>query len=921
MHRYLWGQLRHRGHRPLALLLGMLVATTSFAVLIGTVRTSRLRVAGTVKASSRSAYDILVRPRGSTIGLERSRGLVRENYLSGIFGGISLRQYGAVRRISGVQVAAPIAMVGYVLQDVRVPVDLTDLLAGRRRQLFRVSVTRSTDRGLTRVRDLRSTYVYVTRRPLEPVTRFSAAQSVFGPTERLESGRRVVVCPAATTPRRASGPFDPGARERMDCWSTRSGLEARGFAGLPGGHVGALVDWPFPFLVAAIDPGPEAALAQVDDAIVDGRYLRAADRPTTVTTGVSSYLQVPVLVSTRPYADDGDAVTVSRLSAAAAATMTRGLGPERLDRRLSAAQGPIVRRRRIDATAAYRQLLERLSAGLATFVDSYWTVGAARYRQRGAKTLVPTPVDNPDAVWRSALQSTGFVLAPIDAADTAFRPVVAHVGSNKTNGEIRLPALHAVGRFDAARLPGFNPLSAVPLETYNPPTAGAVDARTDRLLGGRELLPNGNIAGYLQSPPLMLTTLASLSAFTNPAVFGRHTTHGAPISVIRVRVAGVTGADAVSRERVRVVAEEIAQRTGLDVDVTQGSSPTPMTIRLPAGRLGRPALSLREGWVKKGVAVAILGALDRKSVLLLALILAVCALYVANAAAAAVRTRRTELGVLACLGWRARKLFATVLLEVGLVGLGAGVIGALLAVALASPLGLEIPVERAALAVPAAVVLALVAAFVPARRAARADPAAAIRPAVQVVRRARNTRTVAGMAMTNLARAAGRSLLGALSLAVGVCALTLLLAVTLAFRGTVVGTLLGEAVSVQVRGVDYLAAAVTVVLGAAVVADVLYLNVRDRSAEFATLRAVGWREGPLARLVALEGVGMGLLGSVVGAGAGLALAAAFAGTLRPALVTTAAAGIAAGTLVAAAAVLLPVAMLRRLPTARALAEE
>ena len=175
--------------------------------------------------------------------------------------------------------------------------------------------------------------------------------------------------------------------------------------------------------------------------------------------------------------------------------------------------------------------------------------------------------------------------------------------------------------------------------------------------------------------------------------------------------------------------------------------------------------------------------------------------------------------------------------------------------------------------------------------------------------------------MTNLARAPGRTLLGALSLAVGVCALTLLLAVTLAFRGTVVGTLLGEAVSVQVRGVDYLAAAVTVVLGAAVVADVLYLNVRDRSAEFATLRAVGWREGPLARLVALEGVGMGLLGSVVGAGAGLALAAAFAGTLRPALVTTAAAGIAAGTLVAAAAVLLPVAMLRRLPTARALAEE
>jgi hypothetical protein len=260
---------------------------------------------------------------------------------------------------------------------------------------------------------------------------------------------------------------------------------------------------------------------------------------------------------------------------------------------------------------AYRELLKRLSAGLATFVDSYWTVGPTRYRQRGTRTLLPTPVANPDPVWRSAVQSTGYLAAPIDAADTAFRPIVPHVGSNKTNGLLRLPALRAVGRFDAARLPGFSALSAVPLETYNPPTAAPGDARTRRLLGGRELLPNGNIAGYLQSPPLMLTTLASLPAFNDPAVFGRHTTAAAPISAIRVRVAGVRGADAVSRERVRVVAQQIAQRTGLDVDATLGSSPTPMTIRLPAGKLGRPPLSPREGWVRKGVTAAILRALDR----------------------------------------------------------------------------------------------------------------------------------------------------------------------------------------------------------------------------------------------------------------------------------------------------------------------
>ena len=53
----------------------------------------------------------------------------------------------------------------------------------------------------------------------------------------------------------------------------------------------------------------------------------------------------------------------------------------------------------------------------------------------------------------------------------------------------------------------------------------------------------------------------------------------------------MTGADATSRERLRVTAERIAERTGLQVDVTAGSSPTPLLVDLPASRLGRPAVT------------------------------------------------------------------------------------------------------------------------------------------------------------------------------------------------------------------------------------------------------------------------------------------------------------------------------------------
>ncbi len=108
-----WSQLRYRTGRSLALLLGMLVATTAFTVLTAASRTSQLRTIGTVTSSFHAAYDILVRPAGSRTALETETGTVQPNFLSGIYGGITMAQYRQIQRITGVQVAAPIAMVGY----------------------------------------------------------------------------------------------------------------------------------------------------------------------------------------------------------------------------------------------------------------------------------------------------------------------------------------------------------------------------------------------------------------------------------------------------------------------------------------------------------------------------------------------------------------------------------------------------------------------------------------------------------------------------------------------------------------------------------------------------------------------------------------------------------------------------------------
>ena len=924
MRRVVASELLHRRGRSLALLVGIFLATTAFTVLTGASDTQRLQVRGTVAAHFRSAYDILARPRGSHTTLERSRDLVRPGVLSGIFGGITLSQWHTVLHTPGVAVAAPIAVVGYALPEVEVPVDLTSDLPRHGRALFRVRIERITDQGLTRQTDA-PLYVYASPRRFEPNPFSSGADTPaqFAPKEILP-GRNNLQPVCAEQLFATTGPWDPGVRAgsvapgNVDCWSLRTGLGVPGFPGVgfgpfPHGHVGAMIPAYLPFVIAAIDPRQEARLSFVNRAVVSGRYLRASDAPSHTIAH-----SVPVLAPISPYADEVINATIQRLPASAASRFVTGsplLGPA-LASFLARQPGRLLRHVAIGPQRAQRALLGNLRSALLPQVVDYWSVGPTGYRAGRDGVLAPLSVRNPAAAWMTI---NGFFTAPLSAQDTQFRALTVHIGAGDAQSGNTWPDLRSVGTFDPARLPGFSSAVASALATYRDPELRGADPASRRLLHGRALLPNGNLAGYLTQPPLMLTDLRSLPAFAGQNALPN--SGAAPISAIRVRVAGVTGIDAVSRERVRLAAQRIAARTGLAVDLTIGSSPVPLTVALPAGRFGRPALRLEEDWVKKGVAVAILAAADKKSLVLFVLILVVCALFVTNAASAAVRARRTELGVLAALGWTAWRRFAIMIGEVATIGLSAGLLSAVVALPISAAAGVRGSPIRAALAIPAALLLALLAGAVPAARAARLEPVAAVRPVVLESHRSFHPRGMTQLALINTLRAPGRTLLGAASLAVGVGTLTLLLAATLAFHNILVGTLLGSAVSVQVRGSDYFAATAIILLGVGAVADVLYLNVLDRAGELATLRATGWDRVTLMRLVATEGLWIGALGSLAGAALGLAGAAAFAGALPTELIVTSLIAALVGTVLSGTVSVLLATSLNRTPTLALLAGE
>ena len=899
MGRLAWSQLRFRIPRAVALLAGVLVAATAFTVLTAASRTAQLRTVGTVSAHFRPAYDILVRPKRSRTALETRAGTVQPNFASGIYGGITLAQYHRIQHIPGVGVAAPIAMVGYTLERLAVPVPLpASDYARPGRQLYRYTTTWVSAGGTTRITQPAS-YLYLTPDRL--------GQSSAGTADEILPNRsRVTVCPG---PAIAANPFGAAAQSNGWCWSKINGTAGLFVVSGLAHQAFATVNWSFPVLIAAIDPAAEAKLDGLNHAVMSGRYLTENAGDGHTAAGQPTF---PVLSAVNSGVGEYAVTQVQRLPAPAAPVT---LSPSWMAREAAVA-GRDVRRTTMSAQQAYRQVLGLgANSGQDQVVRKYWTAGPTRYRRAGNGGLTAIQTRNPQSIWRPGQLTVALLAPPVDELQSQYRVLQGHGYSGGA------PLARVVGEFDQAKIRPFDPLSRVPLGPYQPVTEAPADAASRTALHGGDLLPSLNLGGYVSQPVNLITTLAALPALENAGNFSGNLHASEPISVIRVRVAGVTGPDPVSLERIREVAQQIAVGTGLDVDIVAGSSPQPTAVSLPAGKFGQPPLELTEGWVKKGVAVAILTAVDKKSVVLFALILVVCVLFVANSATAAVRGRRRELGVLACLGWTRSRLFGTVLGELAVIGLAAGVLGAVAALPLAGALGLHASAFQALLAIPVAVGVAVIAGAVPAWLAARADPVASVRPPVLAVRRGHNPGGITTLAIVNVTRTPGRTLVGALSLAVGVAALTLLTAVTVTFRGVVVGSLLGNAVAVQVRGVDYVAVAATVALGVLAVADVLFLNIQERASELATIRSFGWRESTLARLVITEGAVIGTAGSLAGAALGLAAAAEFAGQLPARMLADAACVAGIGVLITAAAALLPAQLLRRLPAAYLLAEE
>jgi putative ABC transport system permease protein len=502
----------------------------------------------------------LVRPPGAREPLEQTAGLVRPNYATGVHGGITLTQLAAIRGTAGVSLAAPLAVVGAVnwpSASLRpLPADAGSPPA----TVYQVTSATVGDGTLSRYSVDRRYVVVATRGVLD-----------------LE--RQTLTLPGGVAVRCAFpvNCFAPKVCVAGHCSRGQFPSTAQARYYLP------LLQ---PIVVAGVDPRAEQALLDVRRCVRQGNFL-PSDASPTPTEDPEPAEVLPVLASDTAFVEQTLRVTVKRV----------GLGNPSDPTRLHGWR--LVGHDSVSMQKLYRRYLK---SGIADYLDPWpiWSAGDVRYQTVDADHVRANALPSHRLYERvNDYLETGLadrVLVPPESRDVWFRPVEEHLDT-EAPGEgsgYRAKIWDIVGRYDPGCVIGYDQLAGGTLDAYATPAV--------QLPAGRSMTPSRSMAGYVSSPPLLLTTLPTARWLADPARF-----QGQPgnafISVVRVRVRGTGRPAAAAQGRLAETAAAIHDVTGLDVDIVKGASTRSIRVDLPAGRFGRPAVTVREQWSVKGVAI------------------------------------------------------------------------------------------------------------------------------------------------------------------------------------------------------------------------------------------------------------------------------------------------------------------------------
>lgn len=446
MFRFIWNSWWRNKERFILLLVGVLILSTGLSYLIGLTQANNATVAEELQKRWNSSYHIVVRPPESRSVTEELN-LLEPNYLSGLDGGITLEQYEQIKALSDIEIAAPIAMMGYV----RTSIEL-DQLDIQEPGVYRMNINEETDTG-------------------------AGTEEFGGDTYFTVGGWR----PEGLGKEYGTGQMPP---------SLTYGTEV---------------------MIAGIDPAAEAALVGIDNAIVQddsSRFFEETDQPET--SGDMGDVRIPVIISNRDYVDATMTYSFERLDfpfspETQIETMEKIKESGGRDF-LETQEGTPVEEYQYTTSDVHEQLIDGvLSDNSAIESASY----EAKWMSFKPSAVNYQPVESPfDERWPYAYQVQPYEVPEESmlAVQNTYRPVNEFGSSSDDWPRLQL---NYVGVFDPQQLDiSKDPLTELPMETYFPAKAQWVmDENGEPINPPTEMKPLNNPYGFLTKPPLLLTTL------------------------------------------------------------------------------------------------------------------------------------------------------------------------------------------------------------------------------------------------------------------------------------------------------------------------------------------------------------------------------------------------------------------------------
>lgn len=799
MLRFIWNSWWRNKERFILLLVGVLIVSTGLSYLIGTTQANNGTVVDELQKRWGSSYDIVVRPEGSR-SVTEDLNLLEPNYMSGLDGGITRKQYETIKQIADVEVAAPIAMIGNYNTDA-----VKDTYNFKEPGIYKISFKDMQDTGLKKETESHS---------------FFAGAGWFPPES---DGLNRDISPQEL------GEF-------------------------PIYGYGSSV------MLAGIDPEAEARLVGLDQATKKATHSRYFTKEDIVNDYGDGVWDIPLIMNSHEYVNASrtyryEKVDIPLVKDSMTETV-RSIMKKGGESYLKTLPVKDTKEYYISTKQASKQLVKNIledkvpENAAGSFDWMYLKPSAVEYRTIAspfAKRWPFTYQVTPQEVAKEVLISKR----------SMYRK--ARIFGDGTGSLENVPKMHLnfIGVFDPTKLNiSKDPLTELPMETYFPAKAQWVMDKNEKPVNPvREVKPTNDPYDFLTKPPSMLTTLDAAFKLRGDKA----------ISAIRVNVKGVETMNATSEKKLKSVAQEIEDKTGLITDVTLGSSPQLALTYLP-GLKGESALGwVQQPWIKLGSSMAIFQEAKVGMSGIILSVIAVALVYVFSSNIILLYARKKEFAILLSLGWRPRQLSKLLFLEATLLGTLVALISWTILGSFWLTTDHPIGLTRILLIGLAGLLIYWGGTLVPMTLIRRIQPFESMRSGeVSKGRRFVRAQGVLGMSINQLVTYWQRTILSTIAIALPTSLFIFFLFITFRLKGVLYATWLGEYVALEVGTMHYVAMGVALLIAILTTTEIMWQNVNERKSQLAVLKATGWQNGQIRTLVLSEGLMTGLFAGIIG---------------------------------------------------------